>query len=223
MITESELVAKVVAFLKDNGYPSDSILLEYAIPNHGGHAVCRADIAIVVPGQLRPLALFEVKRSFASKDLYESAYQQLYSYVVRLRSPIRAYLVFAARNKVGFSIYDVTNGKKDEIDIEDGSQISNLPQIVSFDNLVRGNIAERHNSEIENKEDRYDDLVIKRWVGICMSLGLFVRDYYINEWKLSWECLAVLCAALILWLLPYFDVISFKDFTLQRHLDKANN
>ena len=223
MITHSELVSKVVAFLKDKGYPSDSILLEYAIPNHSGHVEWRADIAIVVPGQLHPLALFEIKRGFVSKDLYKRSFLQLHSFVACFRSPLRAYLVFAARNQIGFSIYDVTIDKKDEIAIEDGSQISNLPQIVSFDNLVRGNIAERHNLEIEGKKDRYDGLVIKRWVGICLSLGLFVRDYYINGWKLSWECLAVLCAALILWLLPYFDVISFKDFTLQRHLDKANN
>ena len=223
MITEQELVLKVVDFLKNKGYPSDSILLEYAIPNHGAHGACRADIAIVDPGQLRPLALFEVKRSLASKALYEKLIQRLRSYVAHFRSPIRTYVVFEARNKIGFSIRDVTSSKNDEIDIEDGSQISNLPQIVSYDNLVRGSIAERHNSEIESKEDRYDALMIKRWVGICLLLGLFVRDYYLSGCVLSWECLTVLCAAFVLWLLPYFDVISFKDITLQRHLDKANN
>ena len=222
MNSECELVSKVVSFLNDNGYPAESILLEYAIPRRNDRSPFRADITIVDPRELRPIAIFEIKAMPFSKQLYEMAGHQISAFVSCLRGPLRAFLVFTATNEKGFAIYEVTTNKLENNpgDIDD-SQHGDSPHIISFDELIKGNLAERRNSEIENKGKHHDEFKTSRWISLCFLAILFLRDYQRNGWGLSWECLSVLCGSFVLWLLPYFDVIGFKDIVLQRHQDKT--
>lgn len=217
-----ELVSKVVSFLKESGYPDASILTEYAIPNHDNHSMSWADIAIVEQKLSQPVALFELKALPFSRELCDRALNQINFYASRLPGSIRLYLVFAADNKCGFIILDVTTFKSvDEVERVYNMRRDEVPHIVSFENLVNGNFSERRSSEIKDREDRRDSLVRWRWAGIAILSGLFVRDYYHTDGELSWESLSVLCGAFVLWLLPYYDVISIKDIGLQRHHEDA--
>ena len=222
MSKEHELIERVVSFLINNGYPNESILREYAI--HGANnRICRVDIAIVEPGQSQPVAIFEVKAGPFSQILGKAALQQMQYYVSLLRGPIRSFVVFAADNQIGFAMIDafVCSGRV-SIEREYERQQKDAPHIVPFENLVRGNIAERTNARIDKREIRQDSLVRLRWIGIMFLCILFFREYYRQGWGLSWECLSVLCGAFILWLLPYFDVIGLKDVVLQRHKDNTD-
>ena len=223
MNSEYELVSKVVSFLNENGYPPESILLGYEIPGSNGRPPFRADITIVEPRELRPVAIFEFKAIPFSKRLYDMTVHQMSAYVSRLREPLRLFLVFTATNENGFAIYEgTTNILENNVGAIANSQHDDAPHIISFDDLIKGNLAERRNSEIENKGKRHDEFEKWRWIGFIILVVLFIRDYQRNGWGLSWECLSVLCGAYVLWLLPYFDVIGFKDIVLQRHQDKMD-
>lgn len=223
MNSECALVSKVVSFLNENGYPPESILLEYAIPRSNGLSPFRADITIVAPRELRPIAIFEIKAKPFSKQLYETASHQISAYAVRLQGPLRSFLVFTANNEKGFAIYEVTtNELGNNAGDLDNSQYDEPPHIISFDDLIRGDLAEQRNSEIERKGEHYDEFQKWRLIGFILLIVLFFREYQRNGWGLSWECLSVLCGAFVLWLLPYYDVIGFKDIVLQRHQDKMD-
>lgn len=220
MYLESELISKVTDFLQDNGYPRESIVLDYALPGADGRVEWRADIAIVDPKQLQPVALIELKIRPLSQALFKRVLHQLQFFASRLRYPVRKYIIFAANNKIGFWICDVTTDKDwENSDFSGKIQDSTLPHIISFSNLIQWHKAERVNTENEEKGKHRDALVLRRWVGIVVLCALFAQDYCRNGGRLSWESLSVLCGAFILWLLPYFDVISFRDVTLQRHQD----
>ncbi len=220
MYKESELTSKVAEFLQGNGYPRESIVLEYALPRSAGQVGRRADIAIVDPKQLQPMALIEIKTHSFSQALYKEAFRQIQHYASCLRYPVRKYIIFATKNQFGLLIYDATIDKYGKNpDFVDNIQAATPPNIISFTDLIQWYKAERLNAENEEKGKHRDALVWRRWVGIVVLCTLFAQDYCRNGGRLSWESLSVLCGAFILWLLPYFDVISFRDVTLQRHQD----
>jgi hypothetical protein len=224
MRNERELISKVVSFLHDNGYPDDSILLEYAIPRNNGFPPFRADITIVEPRTARPVAIVELKLCSFSKQWFFRTVQQINARISHLRSPLRAYLVFPSNNQKGFAICDITrNENEKESKCSYALPNNDEPHIVSFDNLIRGNLVERHSYAIERSENHRDEFICWRRVGIVLLGGIFVREYQRNGWGLSWECLSVLCGVFILWLLRYFDVIGLKEITLQRHQDTNEN
>lgn len=187
-----DLIAKVSLFLKENGYPDDSVVFEYTISNLDGRIRYRADIAIVDSEQMLPLAIFEIKRKPVSKQVLANIIRQINSCVSRYRSHIRVYLVFEANNKLGFTIHEVSVDKIiDSAEITYYDQRDELPRIVSYTSLIKTSNAERQRANVEEKEQRHDALVRWRWCGILVLVGIFIRDYYRNNWGLSWECLSV--------------------------------
>ena len=88
----------LIQYLKDIGYPNESIASEFSFGNY------RADLVIVDPKSRIPLTIFEVKSGKDDRFL-KAGLRQLSELNVRMTIKVPMYLVFPKQNSPFFEIF----------------------------------------------------------------------------------------------------------------------
>jgi len=198
MPLEIELIKTFIQYLKDNGYPEESIGIEYIVNKN-----YRIDIAILDQKQNIPIQIFEVKTN-KNKRSIENGKMQL----ERCRSLLKdnnipAYIVFSKSEPPYFEVINI-----DKISDED---------FIIFDYKSHRNkrlyeVAENVKKEKEKVIDSFKILfyvlsIIVFCIGVLSKIGFF---------KISIEDLTIIAFSIGLLLIPYASKIKILGIEFER-------
>ena len=233
MFTEAEVCKQLFAALKNKGYPEGSMVFEYILdtPHSLGGEKRRYIVDAAILDMLTgiPLMFFEVKSRIDDR-IISLAIKQLKMYAAKAYMPVKMYIVYPAIGGVGFKIADVSSLVYSDNNSEtsgrlvfwEGGQFDK--EFPTYDLLVKG-VANKFGVLRENVTTRkLDALKIVSYVVDGILLSLFLTDFLVHNLHLRWENLAVLGAAVIVALAPYYESVKYNGVEIaQKKTDKKEN
>lgn len=198
---------RLIQYLKDHGYPDNSIAVEYSIGEH-----YRVDIAILDSEKNIPVQIFEVKAQ-KSKQAIEQGKKQIELYLSYLRNKLTpAYLVFPKDNAPFFEVVDVSSSTKpngDDTHIDDDG--------------IRFNYTAQRNARVSEEAGivkQQQDHVVDRFKTVCWTCALTLLVISVlakvGMYVITSVDLAILGTILACILLPYASKLRILGFEFER-------
>lgn len=213
MNSEWDTIKHFIKYLKEHGYPEDSIITEYPIGS--ADQMIRIDIAILDKKQNIFIQLFELK---LTKEKYsiERGIAQLRTYRSILKDEnIPSFLVFPKETSPYFEIIDIDSKKIAEsieyvrTDGEEYIELNYVPQR----NMRVYTYTQRAKQEKDDAIGRF------KWMCLIFSaimLLLGVLTSIIDCFKIRSAGLALIGFSVVLFLVPYASKIKWLGFEYER-------
>jgi hypothetical protein len=202
---ESEITATFIEYLKQNGYPENSITADYIVGERN-----RADVVIIDPKTRIPLEVYEIKNSKSSKNI-QSGKEQVLKYLTLLNNKnIPAYLVFPNESEPFFEIVDINDISGTDID-------RTINKAIDLNYLILKN--SRINQEIneiqKQKKNTFDNFKLVCWI---LSLIIVCIEILIKTKLLSVDVsdLALIGVAIALVLMPFASKLKILGIEFER-------
>jgi hypothetical protein len=203
MQNERDITNHLVAFLKSQGYPQDTIFYERRISDHK-----IIDLAVIDIIANRYIALFEVIRT-KSEDKISIAKEQIKNYAKALKDDsIPLYIVTSIEQNPYFQIYSLAKlDGKDVLELVD--------QMPSFASLRSRSISKEKNHIKEENRKTLDWFKYMCWFLAAAIVVLLILDFRGNI-KLSPERLGVIAIISALAILPYAKKLNILGLEFER-------
>lgn len=216
--TEADVFANFIQYLKNKGYPENSIAVEYRV---GANA--RIDVAVLDLDYNTPIQIFELKR-IKSHDAEKNGKRQLENCLKLLGNEnIPAYLVFPGKNEKEFEIIRINDAT---LNVEKNKESNESKDAEVFDSLAlnyngqkMSRRAEKISKISENKKETIDSF---KW--ICWVLAGLVALLFVIEKcggiSLDNNDLALLGGVILLILAPSAQKIKILGVEYERAIGK---
>ncbi len=206
MQTDSDIASRLIAHLIAQGYPKDSIAVEYQIGKNR-----RIDLVVLDIMKNIPIQIFEIKSAKNSETIQRGKEQlkEFLSFLKNKNTP--AYLVFPNENEPNFEIVDIKT-----LDIDQKQEFSeNLAFAFNYNAQRNARIAEEANLIKKEKEHEVDRFKITCWIiaGVILVGGILAK---LLEYKLEATDLTIIGAAIVLILVPYGSKIKILGIEFER-------
>ena len=206
MELEKDTTKNFIDYLKEHGYPENSLATEYKIG-----VKYRADIVVIDPVTNSPIMIFELK-SKKTNQLVEAGKKQIRNYLDSLPdNSIPAYLVFP---KIEYPYFEVIRVNPEE----------NLGTVRDIDNISYSSqriarLSEKVKQTENEKKDTIDKFSYIAWILAFLIAVLFiVRKVW--GFDLNAVDLSLLAGIIGLVLIPFANKIKFLGVEFER-LNKA--
>ena len=212
MRLHSEFEARVAAFLRERGYPEDSIVPEARVESKSGKRVFRPDFLIVDPQREERLAIIEAKAIDLGKSRC-SVQDQLLGYSNALAEPAtETFLVTPGVNGTDLAFHRLSeDGELEEFPASD------FPR---FPALIANKLAAGKKSVEQKQKEAADDFKQRcSWIAAIAFL-LVVLDFFLDMKKmevLNPERLTVLGAISLLLVVPYAAKLKVLGLEWERY------
>ena len=201
-----------IKYLKQHGYPNDSVAVEW------GTKQCAIDIAILAEDKATPIAIYEIKGEKNQQSI-KRGIEQLVRACQLLKITVPCSLVFRIDAPPFFEVIEVSDIVYNRTELDLGEIMKSHPAMepISYKNLQSGIGAKVILEKQDAKQKRVDKLKPVCWalIPFC-AIAILLLDAF-NIYKLSAERLAVMGSLVIIVLIPFFSEVSVKDFTLKRN------
>lgn len=216
--TESDVCANFIQYLKNKGYPENSIAVEYRVADGA-----RIDIAILDLDYNTPIQIFELKK-IKDRTTEENGRSQLKKYLKLLGNEyIPAYLVFPGKNEKEFEIIRVNDAT---LNVEKGKESHENKEAEVFDSLAMNysgqkmsRRAEKVSKISEKKKATVDLLKVTCWILAGVTLVLLVLKKF-GCICLDNNDLALLGGVILLILAPSAQKIKILGVEYERAIGK---
>jgi len=203
MRTEPELANRLISYLKEHGYPENSITAEYQVNNK-----LRVDIAIIDPKTRIPIQVFEIKAKKDSASVEMGKYQ-LRKYLENIGSKdIPAYLVFPSADDPYFEVLKIS-------DEDDLSKVDSIETTLAFELQKGARITKRINEKSEKRDKVLDKFKVLCWIiAFCtFIIGLLSK---LKVFELSIMDLGFLGTTIAFIIIPFVSKISVLGIEIER-------
>ncbi|MDR0515578.1 MAG: hypothetical protein LBH25_00865 [Fibromonadaceae bacterium] len=203
---EKNIVEIFIRYLKERGYPEDSIGVEYKIGKN-----YRVDVAILDRKQNIPIQLFELKINNSERSKKNGRVQLERSRTILKDKDIPAYLVFPKNESPYFEVLDIDSEKKD-----DSEGISNENFLIFNYQAQRNKVLYK---KAENKKQEKENTINVLKI-VSYLLGVFVLVLAILSkvelFKMYPEDLVMLSLLIVLFLIPHASKIKILGIEFER-------
>jgi len=215
MQMEMELANYFIRYLKEHGYPENSIAVEYKIGNK-----YRADIVILDLKRNIPIQIFEVKSNKTVETIRRGT-EQLKQYLSELGNfIIPAYLVFPKNEEPFFEVVrinEIANESDEEIERQNDLSLNYKGQRIS-------RIAEEAKTINREKKKIVDSFAITCWIaaGVMLIVGILSKAKIVI---LDTTDLTILGVIVALVLIPFASKLKILGVEFERltEEDKGKN
>lgn len=207
-ITES-----IVEYLRSKDYPEQCIALEWG----GRHLF--VDIAVLAHDLITPLALFEIK-TVKRPDSILRGINFLKKAVSTIDINVKCYLAFGKDSEPYFELYDVTSVVYSTSTI-DTTSVRNMKIVepLSYKTLQNGVDGRIKKSQHEKRQNRIDRIKPICWVILPLFIIVIVLLDAFKIYELTSLRLITFGGLIVIILIPFYNEVSLKEFTLKRKDD----
>lgn len=197
MSEKNDTLQYLISYLKERGYPPDSLLINYKIGKY------RADLVIADPQKHAPLQIFELK-PIENAETLSAGKQRMKDYLFeaeKVNPDIMGYLIFPSQTQPFFKIIDVNTDKPVRLETFD------------FTNLLKKSQNAKETLISSNKTRAVGNL---KWATILLVAATFVILLFdvFNIVEVTGYRLYLILMIIILVLLPYYETIKVANFEL---------
>lgn len=201
-----------INYLKQHGYPDESISLEW------GNKNCAVDIAILADDLVTPIAIYEIK-GMKNPHTIRSGINQLKRVVQLLDLSVPCYLVFQAKREIGFEVIDVSDVvfNDSEMDFEDIMESQKPTKPMTYKNAQVGAENKAIMKAARKRQKKIDRLKPLCWIVLPIIAFIVLLLDAFDKYLITYPRLCVYGVLVIIILLPFFSEISLKDFSFKRN------
>lgn len=213
MINESEMARNFIDYLKNNGYPEESITAEYAISEN-----IRADIVIIDPSTRIPVQLFELKK-IKNKSTIDYGIKQIKASLSQLENKnIPAYIVFPSdEDDHNFEIIDMNSIKP--IEESPINQAINKSTILNYKAQKNARINEEANIVKGKKKTTLDIFSFICWfIAFCLVLVIIMTK--LKMFSIDANDMIIIGAIIALVLMPFASKLKVLGIEFERYIIK---
>lgn len=197
-------------YLKDHGYPENSINAEYQVGEH-----TRVDIVILDPDTKTPIQIFEIKKNKTDNMIKFGKGQIQKAKALLKAADIPAYLVFPSNDEPYFEVMEVkkdtdeTNNKSENDEKKENTLVLNYP---GQKNARLSKVAVDYK---EKQKKVIDYFKISSWIlaGCIFILGLLSKLKII---EITATDLTLIGAIIALILIPFSSKLKFLGIEFER-------
>ncbi len=207
----------ICAYLKQNGYPNESISVEW------GTRRLAVDLAVLARDLVTPLALYEVKTT-TNRDSVLFGINNLRNLALSLELHVKCYLAIGKDTEPFFELYDVTNiiYNNEPINYPAILQENQITKPLSYKTLQDGIEGKIRRQRREKKQKRIDRIKPVCWILLpVLIIGIVLLDAF-KIYELTLQRLITYGGFIVVILIPFYNEISLKEFTLKRK-DNTND
>ena len=213
MINEMKMFQLLVTQLEACGCPRDCIVTEWRLDRQQ-----YVDVAVMGPDGKTPVAIFECK-SRLTKSGIASAVSSLAKCVATIAIPVWSFVVCAKNEEqiVMASATGVIRGTTTIASLVTTLQAGGeeLPSYHLLESGFMSRVAVAQGKEKCQRSITYQNISLGISVGFAV---LFLFDYIFHEGELNWQNISILVIAVVVFVLPYYDLISVKEVSLLRRV-----
>lgn len=209
MELERNAMKEFINYLKEHGYPENSLATEYAINSR-----LRADLVVIDPLTSIPIMIFELK-SQKTKHLVEIGKEQLRMFLKALPdSTIPAYLVFPKVDQPYFEVLRVNLCNDNTTETENIDSIDYNSQRIA-------RLSEKAKKTETEKKETIDNFRILAWV-LAALMAVLLALKKIFSFGLDATDLLLVGGVVGLALIPFASKAKFLGIEFERY-SKAKN
>lgn len=209
MELEKDVMIRFIEYLKEHGYPQNSLATEYRIGEK-----YRADLVVIDPITSIPIMIFELK-SRKSQQLIERGKEQLRMYLKELPdSTIPAYLVFPKENPPYFEVLRINSNEYNNDELETIESIDYGSQRIA-------RLSEKAKDVEMKKKDVMDKFQWIAWV-LAFLIAVLLIFKKVFAFSLDTVDLTLIGGVVGLVMIPFASKIKFIGIEFER-LNKAKN
>jgi len=212
MVLHEDTAKSFISYLKEHGYPEESIATEYKIGNN------RIDIAVIDPKTKLPIQIFELKAR-KNEAIRNMGKKQLQNYLSQLDNEnVPAYLVFPSDNEPGFEIESVRKSLNidNEIVAEAQSSIISLNNRLNYIGNRNARISEKVEIVSKQKGKTINALNWICWLSCPIVLIIGILNY-LKVLKLTAIDISFLASVIGLLIIPFASKLKILGIELERY------
>lgn len=215
-IAEKKIVESIIESLKSIEYPDNCIAVEW------GNRYLSVDIAVLAYDLVTPLALYELK-TIKNGETIKRGIQYLRKAALTMDINVKCYLAFYKEVKPYYELYDVTsivysNEEIDPVSVLNSMAISEPLSYKTLQNGIDGKIKKKLKEKRQKRIDRIKPIC---WILIPIFIAAIVLLDAFQIYELTSLRLITFGGLIVIILIPFYNEISLKDFTLKRK-DNSN-